>query len=108
MKPAQIALAALLTAAAVFSSASSDAADYGMARPTEYAVIRWDGEKNSHVVYPDGRVEFVISLIGSAPRPDHTDTRAFIMTLLMNKLAKEGYEYAGMSSGEEIVMRRSR
>ena len=40
-----------------------------------------------------------------AEKPDRTDDRAFLLNLVMNGLAKEGYEFAGMSI-DEIVMKR--
>ena len=73
----------------------------------EYATIRWAGKENTHIVRPAGQVEFIGQELRKVPKPDRTDDRAFYMNLAMNGLAKEGYEFAGMSS-DEIVMRRAK
>jgi hypothetical protein len=71
----------------------------------EYATIRWDGRDNTHIIRPGGQVEHPSAELRKAKKPDRTDDRAFYMNLVMNALAKEGYEFAGMSS-DEIVMKR--
>jgi hypothetical protein len=71
----------------------------------EYATIRWGGRDNTHVIRPSGNVEFVGNQLVRLRRPEHADDRSFYMNGLMNALAKEGYEFAGMTS-DEIVMRR--
>jgi len=71
----------------------------------EYATIRWGGRDNTHVIRPGGKVEFVGSQLAGIKRPDRTDDRAFYMNIVMNALAKEGYEFSGMDN-DEIVMRR--
>jgi hypothetical protein len=50
-------------------------------------------------------VEFVGAELRKVKKPDRTDDRAFYMNLTMNGLAKEGYEFAGMTN-DEIVMKR--
>ena len=60
---------------------------------------------NTHVIRPSGRVEFAGPQLASVKRPDHADDRSFYMNVVMNALAKEGYEFAGMTP-DEIVMRR--
>jgi hypothetical protein len=75
----------------------------------EYVVIQWDGERKTQVIRPDGRVEFLATLMPGLAKPgDDVHQRGFIMTQLINKIAKEGYEYVGLASGEEIVMRKLR
>jgi hypothetical protein len=71
----------------------------------EFATIRWGGRDNTHLIRPSGRVEMLAPLLNKIQRPDHTDDRAFYMSIAMNAVAKEGYEFAGMTS-DEIVMRR--
>ena len=71
----------------------------------EYATIRWGGRDNTHVIRPGGNVEFVGNQLVRLRRPDHADDRSFYMNAVMNALAKEGYELAGMTS-DDIVMRR--
>jgi len=72
----------------------------------EYVTIRWAGKENTHIVRPGGKVEFVGSELRKAQKPDRADDRAFYMNLVMNGLAKDGFEFAGMSS-DEIVMKRA-
>ncbi|PWU13105.1 MAG: hypothetical protein C5B50_20090 [Verrucomicrobia bacterium] len=72
---------------------------------TEFATIRWGGRDNTHIVRPNGRVEFVGTLWSKVKRPDRTDERSFYMNVAMNALAHEGFEFAGMTS-DEIIMRR--
>lgn len=71
----------------------------------DYIDIRWDGVDEMCVVYGDGRVDFVGKELEKVPRPDNTNKRAFYMTLALNKMAAQGYEFVSMIS-DEIVMRR--
>jgi len=71
----------------------------------EYATIRWAGKENTHIVRRGGEVEFIGHELRKAQKPDRTDDRAYYMNLAMNGLAKEGYEFAGMTN-DEIVMKR--
>jgi hypothetical protein len=84
----------------------------GLAAPPaapEYVVIQWDGERKTQVIWPDGHVDFVASLLPGVTKPgDDVHQRGYIMTMLINKIAKQGYEYVGMASGEEIVMKKLR
>jgi len=81
------------------------AAETGVSPRYEYVTIRWAGKDNTHIVRPGGTVEFAGPELRKAQKPDRADDRAFYMNLVMNGLAKEGYEFAGMSS-DEIVMKR--
>ena len=72
---------------------------------TEFIDIRWDGTSRMCVVYPDGKVEFFYPELKDIPRPDDTDKRAFYLTLKMNRMAAQGYEFVGMIS-DEIIMKR--
>lgn len=76
-----------------------------MASQVEYIDIRWDGTDRMCIVFPDGRVEFVGKELEKVPRPDDANKRAFYMTLAMNRMAAQGYEFVGMIS-DEIVMKR--
>jgi hypothetical protein len=72
----------------------------------EFATIRWAGRDNTHLIRPNGRVEKLRPLFERFPRPEGgIDDRAYYMSIAMNTVAKEGYEFAGMTS-DEIVMRR--
>ncbi|HEX3717885.1 MAG TPA: hypothetical protein VH595_07940 [Verrucomicrobiae bacterium] len=39
-------------------------------------------------------------------KPDRVDDRSFYMNIVMNALAKEGYEFAGISN-DDIIMKRA-
>jgi hypothetical protein len=102
MKPTRLFLViGLLAIGSLLIQPSMAAAD-GTA---EYAMIQWWGNK-TQIVWTDGRVDFLDRLLPGLSVPDRANDRAYIMTLLINKLAKEGYEYVGMTSGEQILMRR--
>jgi hypothetical protein len=73
---------------------------------SEYATIRWSGRDNTHVIRPSGQVEFVGAQLAKMKKPDRVDERAFYMNVVMNALAKEGYEFAGISN-DEIIMKRA-
>ena len=73
-----------------------------------YATIRYDdgmGHPNIHVVRPDGKVEFFAVRLAREKAPEGSDPRAYFMNLVMNVLAKEGYEMAGVTDSQ-IVMKR--
>jgi hypothetical protein len=72
----------------------------------EYAMIQWWNSDKTQIVWSDGHVEYLDHLLPGLAVPDRANPRAYIMTLLINKLAKDGHEYVGMASGEEILMRR--
>jgi hypothetical protein len=54
----------------------------------------------------NGKVEVLGSVLKAALRPDGVDERTFYMNIAMNAVAKEGYDFAGMTS-DEIVMKRA-
>jgi hypothetical protein len=59
----------------------------------EYAMIQWWGDSNkTQIVWSDGHVEYLDHLLPGVAGPDRANERAYIMTLLINKLAREGYE----------------
>jgi hypothetical protein len=98
----------LRTVAAVLCAAALQAVP-AMAQPApkvEYIDIRWDGIDRMCVVFPDGRVQFVAAELKGFSRPDDADRRAFYMTIEMNRMAAQGYEFAGMIS-DEIIMKRT-
>lgn len=72
----------------------------------EFATIRWDGRDHSFVVRPNGKTELLKGLFGRLPRPEGMDERVYYMNAAMNAIAKEGYDFAGMTQ-EQIVMRRT-
>src|SRR5947207_9365576 len=64
----------------------------------EYITIRWGGRDNTHLIRANGKVEMLGSLLNTVARPDRVDDRAFYLNIAMNAAAKEGYEFAGMTS----------
>ena len=68
--------------------------------------IRWAGRDNTHIIRPSTEVEFIGGQLAKVNKPSRVDDRAFYMNIAMNGLAKEGYEFAGMSS-DDIVMKRA-
>jgi hypothetical protein len=88
-------------------SRPAEAANY--ATTTEYAMIRFDGLRFSQIVWPDGRVEFMDTLAPEATaRPDNLDERIYVLTILMNKLSKQGYEFVELFSQDQVLMKRVR
>jgi len=73
----------------------------------EYATIRWGGRDNTQVILPGGKVKFMGDEIRSFTKPEKADDRSFYMNVIMNKLADEGFEFAGMTS-DEVVMKRAK
>jgi hypothetical protein len=72
----------------------------------EYATIRWDGE-NTYVILPSGKVDFVGKQLKSIKVPDRVDTRTYYFSVTMNSLGTNGYEFAGISGDQNmIVMKR--
>jgi hypothetical protein len=96
---------AILGALCVGGLSSVAAVAQDMTSRVEYIDIRWDGTDRMCIVFPDGRVEFVGKELEKVSRPDDANKRAFYMTLAMNKMAAQGYEFVGMIS-DEIVMKR--
>ncbi|MGN6554413.1 MAG: hypothetical protein ACTHLW_11920 [Verrucomicrobiota bacterium] len=74
--------------------------------PYEYLTIRWSGRDNTHVIRPNGEVEFVGGQLKNFKRPDRADDRSFYMNVVMNGLAREGWELAAMTS-DDYVMKRA-
>ena len=71
----------------------------------EYATIRWSGLENMHVIRPSGEVEFVGPQLAKVNRPNRVDSRSFYMNMIMNALAKEGYEFVGISNDDAVMKR---
>ena len=106
MKQSKLVLLVATVAVLVFCLLRLPAADASTPARHEYATIRWDGRDNTHIIRPGGQVENLRAELRKAKKPDGTDERAFYMNLVMNGLAKEGYEFAGMTN-DEIVMKRT-
>jgi len=72
----------------------------------EFATIRWDGRDNTYLVRPNGKVDRFKQVFEKAgPRPDGIDERTYYMTIALNAIAKEGFDFAGMTQ-EQFVMKR--
>ena len=72
----------------------------------EFATIRWDGRNNTSLIRANGKVEKFRQVFEKAPqRPDGVDERTYYMTIAMNVVAKEGFDFAAMTQ-EQIVMKR--
>jgi hypothetical protein len=81
----------------------------------DYAIIRFVGDHSTRVAFADGHIEYAQDLLAGLQRPNRVDNQAFQITMLINILAKRGYEYAGRFKGdmgggppEQIVMRKLR
>jgi hypothetical protein len=72
----------------------------------EFATIRWDGRNNTYLIRPNGKVDSFKQVFEKAPaRPEGVDDRTYYMTIAMNTVAKEGFDFAGMTQ-EQFVMKR--
>lgn len=100
-----IAIATAFTCLGIYHF-SAKAADTSGFQTYEFATIRWAGRENTHLIRPSGKVEMLGRLLNKVQRPDRTDERSFYMTVAMNAVAKEGFEFAGMTP-DEIVMKRA-
>ena len=72
----------------------------------EFVTIRWGGRDHTYLIRSNGKVEMLGSILTQSARPDRVEDRAFYMNLAMNAVAKEGFEFAGMTT-DEIVMKRA-
>lgn len=98
---ASIALMLLLQQTRAVDSPAPTAITY------EYVTIRWGGRDNTHVIRPNGEVEFVGGQLKSFKKPDRADDRSFFMNIVMNGLAREGWELAA-TTPDDYVMKRAR
>ncbi len=74
----------------------------------EYVTIRWGGRDNTHVIRPNGEVEFVGAQLKNFKKPDRADDRSFYMNIVMNGLAREGWELAAMTPDDYVMKRTKR
>lgn len=102
----QLALLVLAAILGLCLHSGGNAAEPAHQQSFEYATIRWSGRDNTHIIRPSGKVEFIGGELVKVNKPSRTDDRAFYMNIAMNGLAKEGYEFAGMSS-DDIIMKRA-
>jgi hypothetical protein len=102
----QIVVTAVLAALVLVGVAQVNPMAQTRSAKVEYIDIRWDGVDRMCVIYPDGRVVFFNAELKDIPRPDDANKRAFYLTIEMNRLAAQGYEFAGGWS-DEIIMKRT-
>ncbi|HTH47677.1 MAG TPA: hypothetical protein VMB21_09225 [Candidatus Limnocylindria bacterium] len=74
----------------------------------EYATLRWAGRENTHLIRPDGTVEFLGPKFVGIKRPEKADERSFFMNLAMNALAREGFELTAMTPDDYVFKRTAR
>lgn len=79
----------------------------------EYATARFMEEKTS-IVWPDGKVESVILLNGgkkfdngSEKYPKGADYRMYWLTVAMNIMARQGFEFVHMHDRDVVMKRRA-
>jgi hypothetical protein len=107
MKPMPLILAAsVLAVTGTIAVSRLFAAEPSAAARSEYVTIRWGGREHTHIIRPGGQVEFVGFELRKVVRPDRADDRAFYMNVVMNGLARDGYEVVCMTP-DDIVMRRT-
>ena len=102
----QIVVTAALAGLVLVGAAQVNPMAQGRLAKVEYIDIRWDGGDRMCVIYPDGRVEFFTQELKDIPRPEDANKRAFYLTIKMNRLAAQGYEFAG-GWPDEIIMKRT-
>lgn len=105
MKKQNLILALALLSLAALYLLRSHAAEQTSFQVAEFVTIRWDGREHSYWVRPSGKIEKLRQLFERFPRPDGIDERVYYLGIAMNAVAKEGYDFAGMTQ-EQIVMRR--
>ena len=105
MKKVPLLLLALALSLGALYAYRLRAADNEPPPATEFTTVRWDGRNDSYVVRPNAKVERLRQLFERYPRPDGIDERIYYLTIAMNALAKEGYEFAGELDGQ-VVMKR--
>ena len=106
MKKTNLILVLVLSLACALVAMKSFAQTGDSTQKTEYATIRWGGRENSTLIRPGGNVEFIGRELFKMKRPERVDERAFYLNLVINSLAKEGYEVATAVNSDEILMRR--
>ncbi len=73
----------------------------------EFATIRWDGRDNTHLIRPNGKVEKLKPRFEKYPRPQGgIDERTYYLNIAMNAVAREGYDFAGLTQ-DHVVMKRT-
>lgn len=98
---------ALIGLLAFFALHGTRAANEPAPASMEYASVLWSGgRENMRVVLPDGKVDLFGARLARTSVPEGTEPRLYFLNYVMNTLAKEGCEFAGVTD-DEIVMKRA-
>jgi hypothetical protein len=106
MKRLLIVLLAVVFSVGGFLFLRAHAAEGDGVQSIEFATIRWDGRDKSYVIRPSAKVESLKQLFDRHARPENVDERAFYLTIAMNAMAQEGFEFAGTLNNEHVIMKR--
>ena len=108
MNPRRLTLVAVAAVAAIslLLIPRPQAAGPGPGGTYEYATLRWDGPENPHVIRPDGSVQSTGTQLRDLRVPARTDARAFYMNMVLNALAREGYELVTAVQSDALILRR--
>lgn len=71
------------------------------------ATIRWDGN-NTYVLLPNGKVDFVGKQLKAVKTPGKVDEQTFYFNVIMNSPGGKGYEFAGISSDQNMIVMKRR
>ncbi len=105
MKKLNLILLSAALSAGGFYLLRSHAAEQTTFQVVEFSTIRWEGRENTHLIRSNGKVEKLKPLFERFPRPEGIDERTYYMTIAMNAVAREGFDFAGMTP-DQVVMRR--
>jgi hypothetical protein len=101
-----ILIVALIGLLAFFAMHGTRAAPDSAPGSMEYASVLWAGSReNMRVVLPDGKADLWGARLGRTTLPEGTEPRLYFLNYVMNALAKEGWEFAGVTD-DQIVMKR--
>lgn len=73
----------------------------------EYVTLRWAGRDNTHVIRPNGEVEFLGPQFAAIKKPNRADDRSFYMNVALNALAKQGFELVAMTPDDYVMKRKA-
>jgi hypothetical protein len=99
-----VALGAAVAISAFFLP-QPQAAESSAYQTYEFATLRYRGKDRTHLIRPNGQVEFLGPLLSKVERVEHADERDYLMNIALNAAAKEGYEIAAMHPDIYILKR---
>ena len=109
MKNITLCVLTLIAVGSIFVYTAARSAEDTSTVHYEYASVRYQGGQKTSIVWPDGRVE-KISNLNNAKRPDTADERMFYLTIAVNLLAKQGFEFVNvpmLGNPDDIFARRA-